>query len=1369
MLKKTLSVVLALSMLCTMLPAFTLTASAAVTEIVYPMDYIRLAVNGTTEKDVGVIYPDTLSRTMYNSSSWTSTQPASDWEPNPENHVTYFLLAYDGATSNMKFSVPGGTENARNENPWIGYNLLRGNGAYGYWNGTIVIPESAIDDPNTAEVETEREFQFASYVARTPSNGAWNRYAIGGTNGTSGRGIFISVDGKYVSVSQEEGKIDAFTNLINVHEEGKLDIYPLIQAGYVDYNNTTSTYWQWEWSAPISLTAGVHEIECKLAGGAFFPGLVISSKLGHDWTKAVPMYDRNVSFNNGTGNIKNREFVANSFGAKGYIDTTAPSTVSNVNRTDYSFSEVTLAWDAATDPKNTNNLNPYSVGYEVTLSLDDEVVKTVSTVDTSITIDELSPSATYDYSIVAIDGVGNKSTAVTGTVATKDASESDEAYFATEAELTAYETTTSSVSLTWDSALLGDAATGTADDISYNVYVNGVFCENIDGNNITIEGLNAEVEYNFAVIPMLGDAESTMSKLVLDASTADLPYNDTGVPPVLCYETVENWTGGGAAGNGFLYAITWMGASNEYREVEVDIAEAGNYYVIANAYAYGETLDRHILVDVTQNGTTYNAYKGGQDADDVKLCINTGNDYKAETSKAIALNAGKATIKVTAKGGAVRVDYVALVKADSFDAADAVNQSFKDEFNTSNHIPSDVDRAQFQEYFGLGLVSAAQVTFEKDGTNAIINWTPNTLAKGNKAIEYAVSINGVKTKTYDYQARTHTYEMSDDDEFGGLLLGDNTLTLTVYNDGEEVFKKSGTVTLDASELETPYFSGTALATTLTADADEDALTSTLPLTWGAAVVNDGEFTGSYNVYVNDELKANVSAPEYVAEGLEPATEYNVKVVVVDGETELDEYVTTLTASFTTAVEPSIALVEAGENSATVNVTDLYGVGEYEIALYGAAANWSLNDDGSVTIIDLLPGTRYEITVKAIVDFPYSEEKITYVHKKFAFTTDGSASGEATYTSGMPIINGALAEAQGILGVDGGQNNNDGKWNYVSSDGYKGVFGQAGVPVFYAGSGHAVTFTVESPAEAQYYVGVETGCYDANARYVTVTVNGQTIDYRYTGQNMTKSVAPTPVTLNEGENTIVIKANGGWCRIDHAVFISANSQAKAMAEYSAANDATAMEGAFGIPTTMISEGNVILTQLGADSVMASWTPNEVARDKTLTFSLTLNDEPPVVLNNNARRYTFNSFDGLVLGTNTLKMTVTDEMGNEEVVNKTIEISTLLETGVSEVMVQEEVDGVMQDSDYTDSVTISVSNPTGEVKPVKVMAVVYSGNRVIEKHVKDIDLLLSESVTFDLANDARSIKATAKLSPALVQVKYFVLDMTDDGYLPLELNY
>ena len=95
--------------------------------------------------------------------------------------------------------------------------------------------------------------------------------------------------------------------------------------------------------------------------------------------------------------------------------------------------------------------------------------------------------------------------------------------------------------------------------------------------------------------------------------------------------------------------------------------------------------------------------------------------------------------------------------------------------------------------------------------------------------------------------------------------------------------------------------------------------------------------------------------------------------------------------------------------------------------------------------------------------------------------------------------------------------------------------------------------------------------------------------------------------------------------------------------------------------------------------------------------------------------------------------------------------------------------MTDTDLVDVVTIKATNPTGEVKNVKIMAVVYNNNRVIEKHFVDAELLLSESATFDLVNNAKAIKPAVKLTPALTQVKYFVLDMDNNAYLPLEINY
>ncbi|MBQ2967325.1 MAG: hypothetical protein IJE10_04275 [Clostridia bacterium] len=1342
MFRKTLSMVLVIAMLCTMLPAFALTASAeTVADDVYTegIPYLRKVINGLDEngtpKNEPIALPDSFEFNTVNDNASTSDLPAGE--------LTYILTA---STTPAVSNFTGTMTSSNILNPVTG----NGNGIRQTEdvNATIVVP-----GPQA------KAFQLVT-VARSPS--------AAGNPGT----VEVTIDGELVDSKLGGGHayVGAWT-----------------AAGFGTTTDQSNSQWavspRWDWGNTVTLEPGVHEIDVKMKNGssAGLYALVLSTARGYDWTKihglmaAVPQ-----------GSAASVDAFQNSFGAAGLLDYTAPAAVTGASA-EVDFVEATLSWNGISEANGYNDVYAYTVtvegpGYE----------KTKTTIDEEITFEGLLADTEYTYTIKAMDMVGNVGAAATGTFTTLSAADSDEAYFGAGATLSKIGATVSSLDLTWDSALLGALASG---EITYNVYVEDELLENTAGNTITVSGLKAETEYDVKIVPVLNGVEGSFSALADTFATADLTYTTVTAGPLVAYETVNNgngWTGNvtdSSLGGGNMAYRYWkspdeawaisddepcyfVGNNNSAAQTAtVNVPENGNYYVVARGSVWTGT-NRYLSIKIdgtdaqanTTEGTHFLGWGGGNN-EPAPVGNTMVNDY---SESPIALTAGEHTVTLATKNGWVRVDYAGLVKEADYDEdGDADNADIY--WLLNNTLTS---KEAVMEFFGFNLMKDTDVTMTQTEDNTVeIAWKPTTQAKGNKNLTFELYINGNKTKTYDYEGRSHTYSMSTDPENGGLGIGENVVKFVAKNGNTVLVEKEETFTITAEDITTAYFSGAALETPYNATTPVEDMTDTLEINWTAAIVNNGEFEGSYNVYVDDELVGNTADTAYEITGLTPGTEYEVKVAIVENEVELDSYITTLTKTFTTANQPEIALVgDAGETEVVLEITDMFEAEEYEIALYGSAAVWTLNDDGTVTITELLPGTRYEVTVKSTVASPYADEPITYVHKKFAFTTDGSASGEATYTSGMPILNGEYAEEQGKLGVDGGQNNNDGKWNYVSSDGYKGVFGQAGVPVFYAGSGHAVTFTVESPAEAQYYVGVETGCYDANARYVTVTVNGQTIDYRYTGQDMTKSVAPTPVTLNEGENTIVIKANGGWCRIDHVVFISANSQAKAMAEYSAANDATAMEGAFGIPSTMISEGNVILTQLGTDSVMVSWTPNEVARDKTLTYKLSLNGEPEVTLNNTARKYIFNTFDGLVLGTNTLKMTITDELGNEEVVNKTIEIATLLNVDVAQEMIVEGEGEDAVETEYVDKATITVSNPTGAVKKVKVMAVVYNGNRVIEKQIQDIDLLLSDTIVFDLeTTNARAIRPTGKLSPTLTQVKYFVLDMDNNAYLPLEINY
>ena len=93
----------------------------------------------------------------------------------------------------------------------------------------------------------------------------------------------------------------------------------------------------------------------------------------------------------------------------GTTDTTPPSTPPNLTATAASSTQVNLAWEASTD-------NVGVTGYQVTRNGGTPV--TVAGTARSFTDTGLTASTTYNYSVVAVDAAGNKSTAATASATT---------------------------------------------------------------------------------------------------------------------------------------------------------------------------------------------------------------------------------------------------------------------------------------------------------------------------------------------------------------------------------------------------------------------------------------------------------------------------------------------------------------------------------------------------------------------------------------------------------------------------------------------------------------------------------------------------------------------------------------------------------------------------------------------------------------------------------------------------------------------------------------------------------------------------------------------------------------------------------------
>lgn len=111
---------------------------------------------------------------------------------------------------------------------------------------------------------------------------------------------------------------------------------------------------------------------------------------------------------------------------------------------------------------------------------------------------------------------------------------------------------------------------------------------------------------------------------------------------------------------------------------------------------------------------------------------------------------------------------------------------------------------------------------------------------------------------------------------------------------------------------------------------------------------------------------------------------------------------------------------------------------------------------------------------------------------------------------------------------------------------------AGTEIFCTNSSTPYSIDVKAPKAGNYYMFTYGGSWEK--RWLSFTVNGATVyekegdsQFYYNNENTkTVVVAQVPVALNEGANTVTIKANGGWMRCSYVGFIEAASYEEAVA-------------------------------------------------------------------------------------------------------------------------------------------------------------------------------------------------------------------------------
>ncbi|WP_239469873.1 fibronectin type III domain-containing protein [Archangium violaceum] len=210
-------------------------------------------------------------------------------------------------------------------------------------------------------------------------------------------------------------------------------------------------------------------------------------------------------------------------------DTTAPSQVSGLRSTGTTSSQVSLAWNAATDNVGVTGYIVFRNGTQVG-----------TPTGTTYTDTGLAASTAYSYTVKARDAAGNQSVA-SSALSVTTASASDTTAPSVPAGLTAPSKTASSVSLSWTASTDNVSVTG------YIVFRNGTQVGTSTATAYTDTGLAASTAYSYTVKARdaAGNQSAASSALSVTTSPSDGGNTDTSWhPSYLAIGTVfEPFTG----------------------------------------------------------------------------------------------------------------------------------------------------------------------------------------------------------------------------------------------------------------------------------------------------------------------------------------------------------------------------------------------------------------------------------------------------------------------------------------------------------------------------------------------------------------------------------------------------------------------------------------------------------------------------------------------------------------------------------------------------------------------------------------------------------------------------------------------------------
>ena len=216
-----------------------------------------------------------------------------------------------------------------------------------------------------------------------------------------------------------------------------------------------------------------------------------------------------------------------------FLDHEKPSMVMNLQTSELGTASLKLQWDAATD-------NVAVTSYEV---FKDEISLGTNNGETTMVIEELSPSTSYNFYVVALDAMENESDPSEPLQVTTPAVDDTQKPTAP-SNLESSLLTRTSVTLNWE------AATDNVEVVDYEVFQDGKSIGLTQGETtLAISSLTASTAYEYYVVAKdaagnVSTASNTLSITTLTNSDTEAPQppTDLRVADVTTTSLVLSWT-----------------------------------------------------------------------------------------------------------------------------------------------------------------------------------------------------------------------------------------------------------------------------------------------------------------------------------------------------------------------------------------------------------------------------------------------------------------------------------------------------------------------------------------------------------------------------------------------------------------------------------------------------------------------------------------------------------------------------------------------------------------------------------------------------------------------------------------------------------